>query len=44
MKSSNDFRSDQLEVKVENSSTSLFTYLFSETALKGKGLKNDVQS
>lgn len=42
MKSSNDFKFDQLKVKVENSFTSLFTYLFSETALKGKVLINNI--
>lgn len=42
MKSHNDFKSDQLKVKVENTFTSLFTYLFSETALKGKGLINNI--
>lgn len=44
MKSSNDFKSDELKVKVENSITSLFTYLFSDTALKGKDLINNIQS
>jgi len=42
MKSGNDFKSDQLKVKAENSFTSLSTYLFSERALKGKGLINNI--